>query len=125
MVMDPPLLTIRTSLKSKQKSPPLPTINYFQLCTVKSNAGKPTIWGGGVLLYKIFGADSIPIFMSVTGYWFTCGGGGGGGGSSSSNLSTSETSHIKYYIPQTIRITTITLPYFFEFLRSFSQIFRA
>jgi hypothetical protein len=85
------------------------------------------IWGGD-LLHKIFGADSTSIFMSVTGYWLTCGGGGGGGdggGSSSSNLSTSETSHIKYSIPQTIRIIAITLPYFFEFLRPFSQIFRA
>ena len=90
--MDPPLLMICTSLKSKQKPPPLPTINYFQLRTVK-NQCRQNHDLGGVLLYNIFGAGSIPIFMLVTGYWLKCGGGGGGdSSSSSSSLSISDQS---------------------------------
>ena len=131
--MDPPLLTICMLFNSKQKSTPPPThthkFNYFQLRTVKKQRGQNhDLEGGGGLLYKISGADSIPIFMSVTGYWLTC---GGGGGSIVVLIvvvmSSSETNHliIKYSIPQTMSITTITLLYLLKFLQPSSQIFRA
>jgi hypothetical protein len=58
----------------------------------------------------------------------TCDGGGGGGDDDDDDddLSTSDTSHlnIKYSVPQTMRITTITLLYFQELIHPFSQIFR-